>query len=124
MAARVAVMSKDLAYVEVGDDDFVARFGPWIVRTPLTNVVSASVSGPYRWWRVVGPARLSFADRGLTFATNTRRGVCITFGEPVSGIEFTGSLRHPGLTVTVDDVDGLVQALDARQRTTGEITLR
>lgn len=116
-------MSKDLAYVEVGDDDFVARFGPWIVRTPLTNVVSASVSGPYRWWRVAGPPRLSFADRGLTFATNTRRGVCITFREPVSGIEFTGSLRHPGLTVTVDDVEGLVQALDARQRTTGELTL-
>jgi len=37
--------------------------------------------------------------------------VCICFREPVTGLDPTGRLRHPGLTVTVADVDGLVAAL-------------
>ena len=46
----------------------------------------------------VGP---SLADRGVTFATNSRRGLCVSFVEPVHGIEPTGVLRHPAATVTV-----------------------
>jgi len=53
------------------------------------------------------------ADRGLTFATNGERGLCIRFRDPVSGIEPTGHLRHPGLTVTVADVDALARVLGA-----------
>ena len=62
-------------------------------------------------------ARLSLADRGLTFGTVATRGVCIQFREPVRGIEPTGLLRHPNLTVTVAEPDLLVtrlrQAIDA-----------
>jgi hypothetical protein len=61
--------------------------------------------------KVFGPPHLSIADRGLTFATNARRGVCIRFHHPVAGIEPLGVVRHPGLTVTVDDPEGLVDAL-------------
>ena len=50
---------------------------------------------------MAGPAHLSFADRGLTFATNDVAGVCFTFREPVTGIDPLGTVRHPGLTVTV-----------------------
>ena len=91
------------AYVEVDDTTFTARFGPWMVRTPLSNISGVSVTGPYSAWKVIGPPHLSFADRGLTFATNARQGLCIQFFEPVVGIEPTGTLRHPGLTVTVAD---------------------
>jgi hypothetical protein len=97
--------------VDVKDGQLLARFGPWRVSTSLDNVEGAQVSGPYATLLVVGPARLSIADRGLTFATNARRGLCIRFRQPVRGVEPTGRLRHPALTVTVADVDGLAAAL-------------
>jgi hypothetical protein len=37
--------------------------------------------------------------------------VLITFVTPVRGIEPFGVLRHPELTVTVHDVDGLAELL-------------
>lgn len=97
--------------VEVADGELRARFGPWTVRTPLDNVVSAEVTGPYSWPKVIGPPRLSLRDRGVTFATNAERGVCIRFRKPVSALVPGGLLRHPGLTVTVDEPERLVEAL-------------
>jgi hypothetical protein len=97
--------------VEVADGRLLARFGRWSVETPVTNVAGAQVTGPYGKLRTIGPAHLSVADRGLTFATNSRRGLCIRFHEPVPGLEPTGRLRHPALTVTVEDVEGLAEAL-------------
>ena len=48
-------------------------------------------------------------QREPTLRTPYDRGAFITFHEPVSGI---GRLRHPNLTVTVLDVDGLIAAID------------
>lgn len=101
------------AWVEVEGGRLSARFGLWRVTTPLANVTGTEISGPYGLLRTIGPAHLSVADRGLTFATNGRRGLCMTFAEPVVGLDPTGHLRHPGLTVTVTDVDGLEAALSA-----------
>lgn len=98
-------------YVEVvdaPDPELRVRFGPWTLRTPLSNVSSAQRSGPFAFPKTAGPARLSFADRGVTFATNGEAGLCLTFREPVSGIDPTGLLKHPGATLTVQDVDGLL----------------
>ncbi|MDQ1444428.1 MAG: hypothetical protein QOI20_892 [Acidimicrobiaceae bacterium] len=100
--------------VEVGDGELRVRFGPWTVRTPLANVEGAQVTGPYSSWKVAGPPHLSLADRGVTFATSTRQGVCIRFKEPVSALAPKALFRHPALTVTVDDAAGLVDALEAR----------
>lgn len=100
------------AWVRVGDDELEARFGPWRVRTPVGNVAGTEVTGPYGLLRTAGGARLSFADRGLTFATNGDRGVCVSFHEPVRGMAPVGPLRHPALTVTVADVDGFREAVD------------
>ena len=99
------------ALVLVGDDELAVRFGFWKVRTRLANVVSTTVTGPFSFLKTAGPAHLSFVDRGLTMATNGARGLCITFREPVAGIEPTGMLRHPALTVTVTDCSGLAAAL-------------
>lgn len=101
------------AWVELDEAGLRARFGPWRLSTPLENVTGAGVSGPYSFAKTVGPAHLSFADQGLTFATNGDLGVCFTFGEPVPGIEPTGRLRHPGLTVTVAEPEALVAAASA-----------
>ena len=110
-AALVFGVTPDRPGVEVTDGRFVARYGFWRLETDVANVASTQVSGPYRLLTTIGPAHLSLADLGLTFASNRRRGLCMTFKEPVPGLEPTGRLRHPGLTVTVADVDGLARAL-------------
>ena len=100
------------AWVEVGRGELVVRFGPWSLRTPLANVVRTQITGPFSLVRVAGPARLSLTDRGATFATSTERGVCICFRQPVSGGVPFGLVRHPAVTVTVEDAEGLIEALD------------
>jgi hypothetical protein len=106
----IAGVRPDRASVDVAGGTLDVRFGPWHCTTTLDNVAGVEITGPYSALKAIGP-RLSLADRGLTFGTNTERGVCIRFRTPVPGIEPTGVLRHPGLTVTVADVDGLAAAL-------------
>lgn len=89
------------------------RFGPWVLRTDLANVAGAEVTGPYHLAKVVGPPHLSFADRGVTFATNRRRGVCLRFHEPVPAALPARLLPHPGATVTVADPEALVAAVSS-----------
>jgi hypothetical protein len=97
--------------ITVTADELRVRFGPWRVRTPLANIDLLRVTGPYAYLKTAGPARLGLTDRGLTFATNSQRGVCLAFHTPITGIEPTGRLRHPNLTLTPVDCAGLLSAL-------------
>jgi hypothetical protein len=97
------------AYVDVDDDRLEIRFGPWTMKTPTDNVLSAERTGPYAWWKVVGPPRMSLKDRGITFATTSEEGVCLRFREPVAGGLPNSLVRHPGATVTVEDPEDLVE---------------
>jgi len=99
------------AQVVVTADELLVRFGPWRLRTPLANVSGTEVSTGYAFHRTAGPPHLSLADRGVTFATNSRRGLCIAFVEPVRAIEPAGVLRHPAATVTVADPEALAGAI-------------
>ncbi|HVA61612.1 MAG TPA: hypothetical protein VNG13_13910 [Mycobacteriales bacterium] len=96
--------------VTVSETVLVVRFGLWRLRTGLDNVAGVERSGPYRAYRAIGP-RLSFTDHGVTFGTNTRAGLCVKFHRPVPALEPSGRLRHPGMTVTVEDLEGLAGAL-------------
>jgi hypothetical protein len=89
------------------------RFGPWRLSSTVDNIAEIAVTGPYGFLKTAGPARLAVSDRGLTFASNADRGVLLTFRRRVPGIEPTGLLRHPELTLTVADVDGFVDSLRA-----------
>jgi hypothetical protein len=109
--ARPFGVTPERARVELGEEELEARYGPWCVRTPVRNIAAAEVTGPYAFLKTAGPARLAITDRGLTFASNGDRGVRITFHSPVRGIDPFGRIRHPELTVTVLDVDGLAEAL-------------
>jgi hypothetical protein len=100
--------------VAVTHAHLVVRFGPWRLATPLDNIEGAELSGPYRLWKVVGGARLSLADSGITFATNTRRGLCLRFREPVPAALPLPFPRHSAATLTVADPDGLVAFLGQR----------
>src|SRR5690606_26987976 len=84
-----------------------ARYGPWCVETSLDNIDHVDVTGPYTWIKTIGPPHVSLRDRGLTFASNRDLGVCIGFAEAVRGVDALGVVRHPALTVTVEDVVGL-----------------
>jgi hypothetical protein len=74
------------------------------------------ITGPYAFLKTAGPARLAITDQGLTFASNGERGVLISFAEPIRGLDPLGLVRHPELTVTVTDTDGLAAHLDERCR--------
>ena len=111
LPARLVGVSAKTAFVLLGEETFEARFGPWHVSTPRANIAAVYITGPYRYVKTAGPAHLTFGDHGLTFATTGARGVCLDFIEPVPGIEPTGRLRHPNLTVTVADCPGLAAAL-------------
>ncbi len=95
------------------DGLFVATFGVVRLTTPLANVDGAHVTGSYRWWTACG-VRMSFVDDGLTFGTNSRRGVCVHFSEKVRS-SLPGR-SHSALTVTVADVAGLESALRGGDR--------
>src|SRR3546814_1533890 len=43
---------------------------------------------------------------------NRRQGLCLSLRRPHRGIEPLGLIRHPGVTVTVEDVEGLKELLD------------
>lgn len=99
------------AWVQVSEEEFRVRFGPWSLVTPLDNISRTQVTGGYSFVKTAGPAHLSFTDHGVTFATNGDEGLCIQFHRPVRGIDPTGTIRHPGATVTVADIDGLRAAI-------------
>lgn len=99
--------------VVVEDGRLDIRFGPWRLSTPLGNISGTQLSDGYSFVKTAGPAHLSFADRGVTFATSSGPGLCMTFHEPVKGIDFVGVLRHPGATVTVEDPAALQRELGA-----------
>ncbi len=112
--ARLFGVTRANTWVVVTGTEFRARYGPWKVATALSNITTAQLTGPYSYLKTVGPAHYSFADHGLTFATNGRQGVCLEFRLPIAGAPF-GLVRHPNLTVTVADGPGLIAAVTGRQ---------
>lgn len=94
--------------VTVDESTFRASYGWLRLETPIGNVAGGHVTEGYRWWTAVGP-RLSFVDDGLTFGTNTERGVCVHFHERVRPV--IGRRKHSALTVTVADCEGLLDAI-------------
>ena len=102
-------MTPDRAWVDLGEVELEARYGPWRVRTPVSNIAGGEVTGPYSLLKTAGPARLAITERGLTLCRTAT--AASAFRSPVAGIDPFGGMRHPELTVTVLDVDGLVRAL-------------
>ncbi len=106
---RILGVKPDKDGVRLENGRLKASFGFLNVDTAIENVSTASVTGPYTWWKAIGP-RLSMADHGLTFGTTADGGVCVEFVEPIGRV--VGPWDHPGLTLTVDDPAGLVEAIE------------
>jgi hypothetical protein len=63
LPARIFGVTEQSAVVTVDATEVEARFGRWTVRTPLTNVASVAITGPYAFVKTAGPPHLSFSDR-------------------------------------------------------------
>lgn len=101
------------AWVDVADGELRVRFGPWSLRTPLGNVAGTEPTGDFAFVRTAGPPHLSFADRGVTFATNGDLALCVRLHDPVKVLDPFGFVRHPGATLTVTDPAALARELEA-----------
>lgn len=112
-AGRVFGVRPDTTGILVGDGRLTARFGPWHIDTELSNIDTVDITGPYAFVKTAGPARLGVTDRGLTFATNGRAGVTVTFTRAITGIDPAGWIHHPNLTLTPGDVTGLAELLSS-----------
>lgn len=100
------------AWVDLTEDELRVRYGPWTLRTTRDNISGVQRTGDFAFIKTAGPPHLSFTDHGISFATNGDDAICMTFHHPVPGIDPTGRIKHPGATVTVEDVPGLLAALD------------
>jgi hypothetical protein len=106
------------AFVEL-NGDLDARFGFFRVSTPVSNIASWRIEGPWPWITAIG-VRTSLRHRDVTFGGNHRGGVRVDFRERVR----FGFLTIPALYVTVGDLEGFAAALtelgipgeDARKR--------
>jgi hypothetical protein len=114
LAARAFGVSSASTTVEVGPQWLYVRFGPWRLVTPRRNIASAEVTGDFAWIRTAGPPHLYFTDRGVSFTTNGERALCLSFHEPVPAIDPTGTVTHPGATLSVADPEALAEALGLR----------
>ena len=98
------------AYVDLGDEELDAHFGFFRIRTPTSNLASWRIEGPWLWITAIG-VRMSIRHRDVTFGGTNRGGVRIDFREPVRGL---GRLRIPAVYLTVEDLEGLADALAER----------
>jgi hypothetical protein len=56
--ARLFGVTPERAWVDLSSDELEARYGPWRVRTPMTNIARVEVTGSYAFLKTAGPARL------------------------------------------------------------------
>jgi hypothetical protein len=97
------------AWVDLDDETLTAKFGWATATTPVANIASWRIEGPWRWITAIG-IRRSLRHADLTFGGSPHGGVRLDFREPITVVR----LPTPALYLTVDDLDRLAAALAAR----------
>lgn len=95
------------AHVDL-NEELDARFGFFRLRTPVTNIASWRIEGPWLWITAIGVRRGLRGD--ITFGGHHSSGLRLDFKDPVRW----GLLRVPALYVTVGELEGLAAELSAR----------
>jgi hypothetical protein len=98
----------DNAWVDI-DEDLDVKFGWYRLRTPMANLASWRIEGPFLWITAIG-VRRSFRHGDVTFGGSPHGGVRIDFREPVRW----GPMRVPAIYVPADDLEGLAGELKRR----------
>jgi hypothetical protein len=97
------------AYVDLGEE-MDAHFGYGRFRTPVSNIRSWRIEGPWAWITAIG-IRRGIRDGVFAFDGVKTGGVRMDFREPVPGLRI---FKTPALYVTVEDLEGFAAALSAR----------
>jgi hypothetical protein len=105
---RLWTVRPDTAFVDI-DDDIDLHFGRFRLRTPLANLASWRIEGPFLWITAIG-IRRSIRHGDVSFAGSPHGGVRIDFREPVRW----GLFNVPAIYVGADDLDGLAAELIRR----------
>ena len=113
------VRGPDDAWVDLTDDELIARFGWFEARTRIANIERWRIEGPWRWITAIG-VRRGLRHGDLTFGGSHEGGVRIDMREPVR----VWRLHPRTLYLTVVDLEALAAALvehgipgdDARRR--------
>jgi len=98
----------DNAWVDL-DGDLDVRFGWYRFRTPITNIASWRIEGPFLWITAIG-VRMSIRHGDVTFGGSPHGGVRIDFHERVRW----GPFRVPAIYVPADDLEALAGELARR----------
>jgi hypothetical protein len=109
----------DNAWVDL-DGDLEVRFGWYRFRTPVANLASWRIEGPFLWITAIG-VRMSIRHGDVTFGGSPHGGVRIDVRERVRW----GPFRVPAIYVPADDLEGFaaelerrgIAGVDARRRT-------
>ncbi len=102
----------DDSWIELGDGpagELVVQFGWAHLRTPMANVGSWQIEGPFHWLTAIG-LRMSIRQRDLTFGGSAHGGVRINFRTPAAWSFFA----LPAIYVSADDLEGLAAELTRR----------
>jgi hypothetical protein len=91
------------------EGELEVQFGWAHFRTPLANLASWQIEGPWLWITAIG-VRMSIRHRDLTFGGSPHGGVRIDFAAPQRWIIF----NVPAIYITADDLDGLAAELARR----------
>ena len=109
---RLWTARPETSFVDVSDGPDAmldVRFGRFRLRTPVSNLASWRIEGPFRWITAIG-LRRSVRHGDVSFAGSPHGGVRIDFTERVPW----GFLRVPAIYVGVDDLESLAAELTLR----------
>ena len=93
------------AYVDLADNVDV-QFGFFHVTTPVTNLASWRIEGPWAWITAIG-VRNGIRKGDVAFDGTHTGGVRMDLREPIR----FGPLRRNAIYVTVEDLEGFAAAL-------------
>jgi hypothetical protein len=105
---RLWTARPESAYVEL-NDKLDVHFGRFRLRTPIGNIASWRIEGPFRWITAIG-VRRSVRHADVSFAGSPHGGVRLDFKDRVPW----GFLHVPAIYVGVDDLEGLAAELARR----------
>lgn len=109
---RLWTARPETSFVEIDEGPagtLAVGFGRFRFRTPIGNIATWRIEGPWLWITAIG-VRRSVRHGDVSFAGSPHGGVRLDFKERVRA----GIFRVPAIYVGVDDLEGLAAELTRR----------
>ena len=102
------VRGPENAWVDLTEDELIARFGAFEARTPIANIERWRLEGPWRWITAIG-VRRGIRHGDITFGGSHEGGMRLDLRTPTR----VWRLQPRTLYLTVADPEALAAALEA-----------